>query len=106
MPSKPPTSSRCWKRWKRLVSHPLDPGAGDMLGDPTLGMLAPVYFSACQRFKKLLHVSDTVSTLLFATVTLYWFENKTGIPNCQGTLASFHCIEEVSYKTCVPQCEL
>lgn len=40
-----------WKRWRGLVPHPLDPGAEDMLGDPALGMLAPVCFPACQREK-------------------------------------------------------
>lgn len=79
------------KRWRELVSHPLNPAAEDIWG--CWHLYASLH---AREVKELLLLFDAVPPLLFATVSLCWFEKKTGIPNCQGTLASFHCTEEAS----------
>lgn len=98
---------RHWKRWRGLVGitssgHWLQKTCWEIQLRGCWHLCASLH---AKEIKKLLHLSDAIPPLLFATVSLWWFENKMGIPNCERTLVSFHCMRKFP-KGPVPQCEL
>ena len=80
-----------------VTSSSLDTSCRRRAGRSSCGVGAACMLPCTPKsLKKWLHLSDATPPPLYATFSLCWFENKTGVPTREAALASLYYIEVVS----------